>query len=321
MVKNALNIILKNLSPKMVLTKRKTQDELQQTLDYIVENLPRKCKRCGNKAKLIRDECLRLHCTWKVCNFKQSLFEGTVFAGTKLDKTKVLEILDCWMAKCPNNIIGWITGCSYDSVLRVLNIVKELAVSRHHDSLDVIGATDTIVEIDESKFGKRKYNRGHRVEGVWVLGMVERTPRRRLVLLVVDNRTKETLSSRISKHVNENSTIHTDCWKGYIDVKNISFEHKTVNHSKGFVNPLDGTHTNTIEGCWYAIKAQVPVRNRTNSRINLYLLRFMILRNEPGDALLNLLKYLIYLLNFRDFGHQLLPSHGSELVPKIHFFV
>jgi hypothetical protein len=32
-----------------------------------------------------------------------------------------------------------------------------------------------IVEVDESKFGKRKYHRGHRVEGVWVIGGVERT--------------------------------------------------------------------------------------------------------------------------------------------------
>jgi hypothetical protein len=33
-----------------------------------------------------------------------------------------------------------------------------------------------IVEINESKFGKVKYHRGHRVEGVWVVGGVERTP-------------------------------------------------------------------------------------------------------------------------------------------------
>ena len=25
-----------------------------------------------------------------------------------------------------------------------------------------------IVEVDESKLGKRKYNRGHKIEGVWV---------------------------------------------------------------------------------------------------------------------------------------------------------
>ena len=46
----------------------------------------------------------------------------------------------------------------------------------------------------------------------------------------------------------------------------------------------------------YAVKAQVLPRNRTNSKIGLYLLRFMLLRNEEGDPLRNLLKFLIYLL-------------------------
>jgi hypothetical protein len=38
-----------------------------------------------------------------------------------------------------------------------------------------IGGNGMIVEIDESKFGKRKYNRNHRVEGVWILEMIEKT--------------------------------------------------------------------------------------------------------------------------------------------------
>ena len=90
--------------------------------------------------------------------------------------------------------------------------------------------------------------------------MVERTPGRRLILVTVDNRSKKTLNSQIVAHVDKNSIIYTDCWKGYTGVKDIASEHKTVNHSKGFVNPVDGTHTNTIEGCWYAVKAQVPPR-------------------------------------------------------------
>lgn len=37
-----------------------------------------------------------------------------------------------------------------------------------------IGGPLTVVEIDEAKFGKRKFNRGLRVKGQWVFGGVER---------------------------------------------------------------------------------------------------------------------------------------------------
>ncbi|KCZ77845.1 hypothetical protein H311_01137, partial [Anncaliia algerae PRA109] len=39
-----------------------------------------------------------------------------------------------------------------------------------------IGGPGIQVQLDESKFGKRKYNRGRRIEGVWVFGGVEKTP-------------------------------------------------------------------------------------------------------------------------------------------------
>ena len=32
-----------------------------------------------------------------------------------------------------------------------------------------------VVEIDESKFGKRKYDKGHHMEGKWVFGGIERS--------------------------------------------------------------------------------------------------------------------------------------------------
>jgi len=35
-----------------------------------------------------------------------------------------------------------------------------------------IGGPNKIVDIDESKFGQRKYQKGHAVTGQWVLGSV-----------------------------------------------------------------------------------------------------------------------------------------------------
>ena len=37
-----------------------------------------------------------------------------------------------------------------------------------------IGGPNKTVKIDESKISQRKYNRGHRVQGQWVFGGVER---------------------------------------------------------------------------------------------------------------------------------------------------
>ncbi|GFR28436.1 nuclease HARBI1 [Trichonephila clavata] len=41
-------------------------------------------------------------------------------------------------------------------------------------SSEKIGGEGKIVEVDESQFGKRKYNRRHAMEGQWVFGGVER---------------------------------------------------------------------------------------------------------------------------------------------------
>lgn len=44
----------------------------------------------------------------------------------------------------------------------------------------------------------------------------------------------------------QNSIIYTHCWKGYSEVGVLGYQHKTVNHSKRFVDPILRVHTNTI---------------------------------------------------------------------------
>jgi transposase-like protein len=59
-----------------------------------------------------------------------------------------------------------------------------------------IGGPNKTVEIDESKFGKRKYGRGHPVKGQWVFRGVQRESGKTFLVPVPD-RTAESLMAVI----------------------------------------------------------------------------------------------------------------------------
>ena len=55
-------------------------------------------------------------------------------------------------------------------------LYKEKLYFKYLKNIDeFLGGDKMIIEVDESKFGKWKYSRGHKVDDVWVLEIVERT--------------------------------------------------------------------------------------------------------------------------------------------------
>lgn len=75
-----------------------------------------------------------------------------------------------------------------------------------------LGGYGHIVEIDESKFGRRKHHRGHSVEGQWVFGGYERETGR-CFMVPVENRNATTLLAIIKEWIKPGTTIISDCWK------------------------------------------------------------------------------------------------------------
>jgi transposase-like protein len=78
----------------------------------------------------------------------------------------------------------------------------------------MIGGLGKVVEVDESKFGKRKYRRGRYVKGQWVFGGVERGSGRTF-LVIVNDRSADTLFGLIKKWIRPGTTVVTDCWAAY----------------------------------------------------------------------------------------------------------
>jgi len=273
--------------------KQKKRSELRRIINDLKEKLSLKpCIVCGSSCNGYKKRPDTIICTWKGCKKVQSIWKGTVFEGVRLKKWKILRIIELWMQKASRNIITYILGIDRKTIWRVMKAISKQLVPSYYKNIEKIGGNGEIVEIDESKFGKRKYNRGHCVDGVWILGAVEKSNRKKVVLMVVDDRGKETLTEKLKASIQEDSVLYTDGWKGYNNLSSHFNDHKTVNHSKNFKDPETGVHTNTIEGSWCGIKMHAPFRGRTKKEVNLYLVRYMVLKNEEGHPLDRILNYL-----------------------------
>ena len=119
-----------------------------------------------------------------------------------------------------------------------------------------LGGPGVIVEIDEAKFGKRKYHRGRLVEGHWVLGGIERGTDKTF-FVPVSERDSATLIPIVQQYVRHGTTIYTDLWKSCDCLAQYGYVHGTVNHSQHFVDPVTGVHMNSIEGTWTHAKKKL----------------------------------------------------------------
>ena len=107
----------------------------------------------------------------------------------------------------------------------------------------MIGGPGIEVEIDESKFGRRKYNRGRQVDGHWVFGGIERVSGECFLVEVQCSATRDanTLLPLIAQYICPGSIVYSDEWNQLSATTGLA--HQTVNHSLHFVDPISGAHT------------------------------------------------------------------------------
>lgn len=228
------------------------------------ENTPPKCDATGLDMALytLTDREIP-HLYWRCSHRategcgrkKRSIREGSMFSGLKADLHKVLAVLWLYLYDVKLDSIQKMTGLNAATIRGIIKLVFRLMNADIKDADVSVGGLDKngkpiVVEVDESKFGKRKNHKGHRVEGVWVVGGVERTPERKVFLTTVEDRKKDTLHLILGTWIKPGSEIRTDCWKGYCGLDKLpekQYKHETVNHAKEFKTAA-GIHTNTIEG-------------------------------------------------------------------------
>ncbi|XP_068237043.1 uncharacterized protein [Palaemon carinicauda] len=228
----------------------------------------------------------------KRCSYKVSLFVGTWFSKGKLDIETNLKFIVVWVQSwfCYKVAVSELklnkgSVCDWSSFSR--GVVINWAFRRSKK----IGGNNCTVEIDESKFGKRKYNVGQVIDGQWVYGGISRESRE-FFLVPVETQDRDTLLSLIKERIEPGTTIISDCWQAYNCLAEEGFKHLTVNHSLHFVDPQTQAHTNTVERKWRDVKNLVPKYGRRKKHFVGYLATsyFKLHVSEPSQRLHAFLK-------------------------------
>ena len=250
-----------------------------------------RCPRCDEEMTLVeckdRSDGYKWECRKQAASKRHkqtiSIRKGSWFEESNLTVEEVLKHTYWWCQDLNQSQIRRQLGINANTAVDWDSFCRETCEVTMLQKSEKIGGPGKAVQIDESKVGKRKYHRGHRVEGQWVFGGIEEDTRK-CFLVPVEDRTEATLLPIIKQWIEPGTLIISDCWKSYSNLSKHGYQHETVNHSKEFVNS-NGYNTNKQEGHWRHMKTSLPIFGTRKEHFSSYLAEFMWrynLKSFPG---------------------------------------
>uniref|UniRef100_A0A5S6QNT1 DDE_Tnp_IS1595 domain-containing protein n=1 Tax=Trichuris muris TaxID=70415 RepID=A0A5S6QNT1_TRIMR len=239
----------------------------------------RTCARCRRSMVLRyrkdRDD-VRWRCCGKQCRKEVSVKTGTWLQGYDQPVRILLLFMRAWSDKLTSLAYCKATfGMSGKVAVNLNAAMRHVAEEWVLRNPVPVGGPGLTVEVDETLFARRTYNRGRVLPQAWVVGGVCRETGQCFLARVAD-RSAATLIDVIKENVAAGSTVVTDEWRGYYRLSDEHYTHLRVNHSINFVDPVSGAHTQTVESLWSHVKQGNKVRRGTRrSKLDSYLYEYV----------------------------------------------
>lgn len=227
------------------------------------------------------------------CKCTKGLRQGSFFESQKLRLSVLLTILYLFSNGVSGSQASLMlhSECHPNSIYDWYNLYRDFMSKSLLETPVQLGGVGKVVEIDESKWGRKQKNHVGRVAAYsqWIFGLIERGTGR-VVLLTVRTRKASELIPKITKAVLPGTIIISDEWAAYRSLPQHGFIHQTVNHSQNFVNPVTGAHTQTIEGFWGNAKQMFKcMRGSTATQLPAHLDEIVFRWNNKDRDIFELL--------------------------------
>ncbi len=211
------------------------------------------CDKCGKDAKFYRVKERRSYAC-EHCGFQVYPTAGTPFDRTRTPLRDWFFVMFQFVTS-RNGVaakeVQRQLGVTYKTAWRMCDLIRA-----HMGALDgnsPIGGAGTDVEIDETFIGGKRRGQGNRSNKAVVVGMVERGGD--VVTKVVAGQKRENILPAVTENVIPGGTVHTDYLHSYRVLGEMGYTHLRTNHAAGeYVSRETGSHTQSIEGFWSALK-------------------------------------------------------------------
>ena len=249
----------------------------------------RNCVTCGSITRLSsngKSFVCRRSFNGRKCKTNIALFYHSIFYSTNFTLTDYFYCLNEWRKDVLPIIVAGDLECDTTTVSRLYAEFRKIFLFKIKDEIpEIIGGVGKVVEFDETLLVKRKYNRGRVLANQkWVVCGAERGNRENYFVEFVPHRSRRYLLPLMQRRIERYSTVITDDWGAYRNLERtcsgMNWNHLIVNHSRNYVNPENGAHTNTAEAVNSVIKRVLRKSGTNNGNIDKLLDKIMEKRHK-----------------------------------------
>ena len=139
------------------------------------------CHHCSGHCIWVEDGNLDgwiWRCRRKGCQRRRSPRIGTIFEYSELPLSTALQTIYWWSRGLTVQQAVTVVGTSKVTVVEWFYRCRDICANYLLEHHRPIGGIGHVVELDETKIGHRKYNRGRLRDGVWVVGGLDQGTKR-----------------------------------------------------------------------------------------------------------------------------------------------
>ena len=269
------------------------------------------CPSCGSKHVHEFTDYKKNRCY--DCKFEFSIRKNTIFDDSKISLRKwfmVIFLANSNKKGVNSHAVARQVGITQKSSWFMLQRIKNASAVAIFDN-----QFSGTVEIDEAYLGGSETNRhakdkklGEKEKTV-VIGMVNRETKQ-VKSMKVPTSKKDFILPKINLNVKQGSTIVTDTYHAYKDLKR-NYTHKTVKHSAGEYMRVESktafkVHTNSIEGFWSLVKRTINgthhwiSKNHTNRYLTEMSFRYNTKESNDNERFVNFLQMAFTKLTYKE---------------------